>query len=106
MDADIPKPVIRLFAGPKEADFMLMEMQVRFVAAKDNQQEGTDAVQVTPRFQPAFLKYGGQCSAVSINFNKDDEAYLAGNETCPLFKKDDKGAGLKLKEAMYYMHSN
>ena len=39
---------------------------------------------------------------VSINFNKDDEAYLASNETCPLFKKDDKGAELKLKEATYY----
>ena len=84
---------------------MLMEMQARFVSAKDDQQEGTDAVQVTPRFQPAFCKYEGQCSAVSINFNKDDEAYLASNETCLLFKKDDKGAELKLKEATYYYPS-
>ena len=42
---------------------------------------------------------------VSINFNKDDEAYLASNETCPLFKKDDKGAELKLKDATYYYTS-
>ena len=102
MDADSPKPVVRLFAGPKEADFMLMELQARFVSAKDNQQEGTDAVQVTPRFQPAFRKYEGQCPTISINFNKDDKAYLASNEPCPLFKKDDKGAELKLKEAAYY----
>ena len=81
---------------------MLMELQARFVSAKDNRQEGTDAVQVTPQFQPAFRKYDGQCSAVSINFNKDDEAYLASNDVCPLFKKDDKTAELKLKEAMYY----
>ena len=80
---------------------MLMELQARFVAAKDNQQEGTDAVQVTPQLQPAFRKYEGQCSAVSINFNKDDEAYLASNEVCPLFKKNDKDAELKLKEAMH-----
>ena len=39
---------------------------------------------------------------VSINFNKDDEAYLASNETCPLFKKNDKEAELKLKEPTYY----
>ena len=39
---------------------------------------------------------------MSINFNKDDEAYLASNETCPLFKKSDKDAELKLKEALYY----
>ena len=94
--------MVRVFAGPKEADFMLMELQARFVTAKDNQQEGTDAVQVAPRFQPVFRKYEGLCSATSINFNKDDEAYLASNETCPLFKKDDKGVELKLKEATYY----
>ena len=91
VDADSPKPVVRLFAGPKEADFMLMELQARFVSAKDNQQEGTDAVQVTPQFQSAFRKYEGQCSVVSVNFNKDDEAYLASNESCPLFKKNDRG---------------
>ena len=102
VNADSPKPVVRVFAGPKEADFMLMELQARFVSAKDDQQEGTDAVQVTPVFQPAFRKYEGQCSAVSVNFNKDDEAYLASNETCPLFKKDEKAAELKLKEATYY----
>lgn len=82
---------------------MLMELRARFVTAKDNPQEGTDAVQVTPQFRPAFRKYEGQCSAVSINFNKDDEAYLASNESCPLFKKDDKGA--ELKEATYYYPS-
>ena len=102
VDADSPKSVVRLFVGPKEADFMLMELQARVVAAKDNQQEGTDAVQVTPRFQPVFRKYERPCSAISIKFNKDDEAYLASIETCPLFKKNDKGAELKLKEATYY----
>ena len=44
-------------------------------------------------------------SGASINFNKDDEAYLASNDVCPLFKKDDKTAELKLKEAMYYYPS-
>ena len=33
---------------------------------------------------------------------KDEEAYLASNETCLLFNKDDKGAELKLKEVTYY----
>ena len=80
---------------------MLMELQARFVSAKNNDQEGADAVQVTPQFQPAFRKHEIQCTAVSINFNKDDEAYLASNETCPLFKKSDKDAELKLKEATY-----
>ena len=101
MDADSPRPVVRFYAGPKEADFMLMELQARFVSAKNNDQEGADAVQVTPQFQPAFRKHEIQCTAVSINFNKDDEAYLASNETCPLFKKSDKDAELKLKEATY-----
>ena len=41
-------------------------------------------------------------SGASINFNKDDEAYLANNDVCPLFMKDDKGTELKLKEATYY----
>lgn len=36
---------------------------------------------------------------------KAEEAYLASNETCLLFKKDDKGAELKLKEATYYYPS-
>ena len=94
--------MVRFYAGPKEAGFMLMELQARFVTAKNNDQEGTGAVQVTPQFQPAFRKHEIACTAVSINFNKDDEAYLASNETCPLFKKSDKDAELKLKEALYY----
>lgn len=106
VDADSPKPVVRFYAGPKDADFMLMELQARFVSAKDNQQEGTDAVQVTPQFQPAFRKHEIQCTAVSINFNKDGEAYLVSNEQCPLFKKNDKDAELKLKEALYYYTSS
>ena len=56
---------------------------------------------LNPQFQPAFCKYEIQCVAVSINFNKDDEACLASNETCPLFKKSDKDVELKLREATY-----
>jgi uncharacterized protein YecT (DUF1311 family) len=100
MEDDTLKPIVRVFAGPGEAGFMAMELQSRFVAAVNNPQEGTEAVQITPQFQPAFRQYEGQCSAISINFFKDDEAYLASNGPCPLFKTESD-RGLLLKEAMY-----
>jgi uncharacterized protein YecT (DUF1311 family) len=100
IEDDTLKPIVRLYSGPGEAGFMAMERQVRYVQAVNNPQEGTDAVQITPSFQPAFRKYEGQCSAISINFNKDEEAYLTSNEPCPLFKTQ-ADRSLKLEEALY-----
>ena len=91
VQADSNRPLVRLYLAPRKADkLLLMELQARFVDAAHNSQEGQDAVQLTPAFSKAYQQYEGLCSAVSLNFNQDDEAYLAGNENCPLFR--DAGA--------------
>jgi uncharacterized protein YecT (DUF1311 family) len=102
-DADVKRPVFRLFNAPSPADnkFMAGELQARFVKSADNKQEGTDAVQVTPAFQPAFRQYETQCAAISINFDKDNEAYLATPDTCLLFKQESDRT-LKFRQASYY----
>ncbi|WP_374334601.1 lysozyme inhibitor LprI family protein [Leeia sp.] len=81
------RPLVRLYLAPRKADkLLLMELQARFVDAAHNSQEGQDAVQLTPAFSKAYQQYEGLCSAVSLNFTRDDEAYLTSNENCPLFR--------------------
>lgn len=101
-DGDLKRPVVRLFNAAQPADnkFMAGELQARYVKAADNLQEGTDAVQFTPEFQPAFRKFDGQCAAISINFSTNDEAYLATPDACPLFKKDAERT-LTFRQATY-----
>ena len=101
-DPERNRPTVRLFNAPRPADnqWMAEELQARFVAAKDNAQEGTEAVQFTPAFQAGFRQLDGQCSAISINFNTDTEAYLAVNAGCPLFRKNGDNQ-LTFKEVTY-----
>lgn len=102
-DADLNRPLVRIYDSPKLGEkFLIAELQARYVTAANNKQEGTDAVQVTPEFQAGYRQqYEGACSAVSLNFERDEELYLAANDACPLFKKEPD-RNLSLKKATYY----
>ncbi|MBK8401039.1 MAG: hypothetical protein IPL29_08260 [Propionivibrio sp.] len=101
-DADLNRPLVRIYDSPKLGEkFLIAELQARYVTAANNMQEGTDAVQVTPEFQADYRQYEGVCSAISLNFERDEELYLAGNESCTLFKKEPD-RNLSMKKASYH----
>jgi uncharacterized protein YecT (DUF1311 family) len=101
-DADLNRPLVRIYDSPKLGDKLLIaELQARYVTSANNKQEGTDAVQVTPEFQAGYRQYEGACSAITLNFERDEELYLAANDSCPLFKKEPD-RNLSLKKAAYY----